>query len=111
MPQVEPTKRTSAKSAPEATKRASAKSGHSLPLRGRVGEGARVGEGGRPRPAGDATADPRLFKAVTGDRPATDIIGQIRGLLSRGQLRTGDRLPSERELAERFAVSRNTVRQ
>jgi DNA-binding FadR family transcriptional regulator len=64
-----------------------------------------------PRAAGDAAADPRLFKPVKGDRPATDIIGQIRALLAEGQLRTGDRLPSERELAERFAVSRNSVRQ
>jgi DNA-binding FadR family transcriptional regulator len=55
--------------------------------------------------------NPRLFKPVKGDRPSTDIIGQIRGLLGRGELRTGDRLPSERELAERFAVSRNSVRQ
>jgi len=43
-------------------------------------------------------------------RASTAIIDQIRTLLLDGGLREGDRLPSERELAERFGVSRVTVR-
>lgn len=39
------------------------------------------------------------------------IVDQIRSLVRTGQLRPGDRLPSERELCERFGVSRVTVRE
>ncbi len=38
------------------------------------------------------------------------IIRQIRDLILSGQLASGDRLPAERKLAERFGVSRNHVR-
>ena len=51
------------------------------------------------------------FKAVVGTRPADEILAQIRDQLARRKLKAGDRLPSERELAEQFAVSRNSVRQ
>ncbi len=46
------------------------------------------------------------FKETSVDR----IIRQIRSLITSGQLKSGDRLPSERKLAERLAVSRNHVR-
>ena len=36
---------------------------------------------------------------------------QIRGLIADGQLKSGDRLPPERDLAERFRVSRTSVRE
>ncbi len=39
------------------------------------------------------------------------IVLQIRGMIERGELAVGDRLPSERRLAEMFSVSRNTVRE
>ena len=39
------------------------------------------------------------------------IVDQVRLLMRRGQLTAGDRLPSERELCERFGVSRVTVRE
>jgi GntR family transcriptional regulator, transcriptional repressor for pyruvate dehydrogenase complex len=39
------------------------------------------------------------------------IVDQIRLLIRSGQLTAGDRLPSERELCERFGVSRVTVRE
>ncbi len=40
-----------------------------------------------------------------------DIVLQIRGMIDRGELVRGDRLPPERRLAELFSVSRNTVRE
>jgi GntR family transcriptional regulator, transcriptional repressor for pyruvate dehydrogenase complex len=57
------------------------------------------------------TRKEKLFRSVVGNSPATEIIGQIRSLLASQRLRAGDRLPSERELAEQFGVSRNSVRQ
>jgi GntR family transcriptional repressor for pyruvate dehydrogenase complex len=50
------------------------------------------------------------FRPIKIGRASTAIVDQIRALLLDGGLREGDRLPSERELAERFAVSRVTVR-
>lgn len=52
-----------------------------------------------------------VFSPVVGNRPADEIIAQIRVKLSAQELKAGDRLPSERELSEQFAVSRNSVRQ
>ena len=40
-----------------------------------------------------------------------DIVLQIQGMIDRGELAVGDRLPPERRLAEMFSVSRNTVRE
>ncbi|OWT66358.1 FadR/GntR family transcriptional regulator [Candidimonas nitroreducens] len=52
------------------------------------------------------------FKPVDdGIRPADAIQAQIRGMISSRTLKAGDRLPSERDLAEQFSVSRNSVRQ
>ena len=44
-------------------------------------------------------------------RASDDITAQIRAEVSSGRLKPGTRLPSERELAERFGVSRNTLRE
>jgi DNA-binding FadR family transcriptional regulator len=40
-----------------------------------------------------------------------EIVRQIRTLVAQGKLKSGDRLPPERELAERFKVSRASVRE
>lgn len=40
-----------------------------------------------------------------------EIVEQIRQLVKEGQLKAGDRLPSERELAERLQVSRASLRE
>jgi len=40
-----------------------------------------------------------------------EIVQQIKGLIGEGNLNPGDRLPSERELSERLAVSRASVRE
>lgn len=50
------------------------------------------------------------FEEVTVESPVDLIIRQIKNLLSSGQLKPGDRLPSERQLAERFGVGRTHVR-
>lgn len=51
------------------------------------------------------------FRRVKTPRAFEDITEQIRRELSSGRLRAGDRLPSERDLAEQFGVSRNTLRE
>ncbi len=43
-------------------------------------------------------------------RAHEEVVRQLRALMEREVLRTGDRLPSERELAKQFGVSRVTVR-
>src|SRR5215475_10006899 len=39
-----------------------------------------------------------------------EIVDQIKDLISKGRIKPGDRLPPERELAELFKASRNSVR-
>jgi GntR family transcriptional regulator, transcriptional repressor for pyruvate dehydrogenase complex len=39
------------------------------------------------------------------------VLAELRGLIADGGLKVGDRLPTERELCERFSASRNTVRE
>lgn len=51
------------------------------------------------------------FTPVESGRPAEEIQVQIRKLIASHRLKAGDRLPTERDLAERTGVSRNTVRQ
>jgi len=50
------------------------------------------------------------FTPVRQARASSEIVSQIEHAIFDGELRTGDRLESERELAERFGVSRITVR-
>lgn len=52
-----------------------------------------------------------IFTPVVIEKPSDKIIDQIKGLISRGDLKPGDRLPPERQLAEQFKVSRNYVRE
>ena len=40
-----------------------------------------------------------------------DIVRQVRALIADGHLKSGDRLPPERDLAQRFRVSRTSVRE
>lgn len=51
------------------------------------------------------------IKPVRKTRAYEEIVRQVRTLTEREILKPGDRLPSERELAERFKVSRVTIRQ
>ena len=54
---------------------------------------------------------PDMFRPVNVDRVSQVIVDQIKVLIRDGRLQPGDRLPSERELCQRFGVSRVTVRE
>lgn len=57
------------------------------------------------------TGKGELLTRVSIGRISEVIVEQVRLLIRQGQLSAGDRLPSERELCERFGVSRVTVRE
>jgi GntR family transcriptional repressor for pyruvate dehydrogenase complex len=59
----------------------------------------------------DAPSKGDLLSRVSIGRISEVIVDQVRLLIRQGQLSAGDRLPSERELCERFGVSRVTVRE
>jgi GntR family transcriptional repressor for pyruvate dehydrogenase complex len=48
---------------------------------------------------------------IAGTRIYAEIVRQIRKLITEGKLKSGDKLPPERDLAERFRVSRASVRE
>jgi len=52
-----------------------------------------------------------MFKPVKKIRIYEDIMSRIRGMVDKGDLSAGDRLPSERELSAAFRVSRPSVRE
>lgn len=52
-----------------------------------------------------------MFQAYKGRRAFEDIAGQIKQAILSEQLNDGDRLPSERLLAEQFQVGRVTIRE
>lgn len=54
---------------------------------------------------------PVSFESVRPRRAVDDIIGQIRERIRTQELLPGQKLPSERELADQMGVSRNTVRE
>jgi DNA-binding FadR family transcriptional regulator len=61
--------------------------------------------------AAQAVGTGDLLSRVSIGRISEVIVDQIRLLIRQGRLVAGDRLPSERELCERFGVSRVTVRE
>jgi GntR family transcriptional repressor for pyruvate dehydrogenase complex len=52
-----------------------------------------------------------MFSRVSVNRVSQVIVDQIKLLIRDGKLKPGDRLPSERDLCQRFGVSRVTVRE
>ncbi|MGA8355177.1 MAG: winged helix-turn-helix domain-containing protein [Solirubrobacteraceae bacterium] len=58
-----------------------------------------------------AKPDATVFTAAQRVRSFEDIIAQVRDAVAEGRLRPGERLPSERALAESFGVSRATLRE
>ena len=51
------------------------------------------------------------FRKITSEKIASAIVRQVEELILQGILRPGDRLPAERDLAERLDVSRPTLRE
>jgi GntR family transcriptional repressor for pyruvate dehydrogenase complex len=51
------------------------------------------------------------LEPIKGTRIYEEIVRQIKGLIADGHLKSGDRLPPERDLSERFRVSRTSVRE
>jgi GntR family transcriptional repressor for pyruvate dehydrogenase complex len=64
-----------------------------------------------PQPRSAAPGQDDMFSRVSSRRISEVIVEQIRELIRQGQLVPGSRLPAERELCERFGVSRVTVRE
>lgn len=58
-----------------------------------------------------ALSDAEIFTPVHTDRMSQAIVDQIKAMLRSGRLRPGDRLPTERQLCERYGVSRVTLRE
>jgi GntR family transcriptional repressor for pyruvate dehydrogenase complex len=52
-----------------------------------------------------------MFKPVKKTRIHEEIVFKIKDMIEKGKLKTGDKLPTERELAEAFKVSRPSVRE
>src|SRR6202167_3934499 len=66
------------------------------------------------RPAGSAprrAGGNAVYKLVRTSRLYEQIVMQIEESILKGTLKAGDQLPSERELAQRFGVSRTAVRE
>lgn len=57
--------------------------------------------------------DSNIFKTIDAERQGTsseEVVQQLREMIHRGELRSGDRLPPERDLAKQLGVSRPTLR-
>ncbi len=52
-----------------------------------------------------------MLRAIKKTRIHEEVVTQIHDLIREGKLKAGDQLPSERELAETFKVSRTSVRE
>ena len=59
----------------------------------------------------ELAGDRALYKLVHTSRLYEQIVQQIEGSIVDGSLKSGDQLPAERELAQRFGVSRTAVRE
>lgn len=57
-------------------------------------------------------SDPALdnFEQIVYSKPSDIIINQIKNLIASGQIKPGEKLPSERKLSEKLMVSRSAVR-
>lgn len=68
--------------------------------------------GSKPNPSTDKPAtDASWLRPVRANRVFDEILDAIEGAIRSGELRAGDRIPAERELATRLAVSRTAVRE
>src|SRR5213076_1544426 len=65
-------------------------------------------EARRRGPAGDEAMSIAPIKST---RIYQEIVRQIKAMIAEGRLKSGDQLPPERDLAEKFLVSRTSVRE
>ena len=74
--------------------------------------GGRPGRSGPAGPkAGPPAAPPMEIAPIKSTRIYEEIVRQIKGMIAEGRLKSGDQLPPERDLAEKFLVSRTSVRE
>ena len=59
----------------------------------------------------DPVSGKPLYRAVKTSRLYEQIVQQVEDSILKGQLKPGDQLPAERDLAQRFGVSRTAVRE
>src|SRR5580658_8156167 len=59
----------------------------------------------------DSLADKLAYRTVKTSRLYEQIVQQVEDSILKGQLKPGDQLPAERDLAQRFGVSRTAVRE
>ncbi len=59
----------------------------------------------------DPPAEKPVYRAVKTSRLYEQIVQQVEDSILKGQLKPGDQLPAERDLAQRFGVSRTAVRE
>jgi GntR family transcriptional repressor for pyruvate dehydrogenase complex len=59
----------------------------------------------------DSSTEKPLYRAVKTSRLYEQIVQQVEDSILEGQLKPGDQLPAERDLAHRFGVSRTAVRE
>jgi GntR family transcriptional regulator, transcriptional repressor for pyruvate dehydrogenase complex len=64
-----------------------------------------------PNQAVDALATKPLYRTVKTSRLFEQIVEQVEESILKGQLKPGDQLPAERDLAQRFGASRTAVRE
>jgi GntR family transcriptional regulator, transcriptional repressor for pyruvate dehydrogenase complex len=63
------------------------------------------------QPPSESHQAPFQVSAINQEPASNRVVSQVLGMVRAGSLKAGDRLPSERELAEMFQVSRPTVRE
>jgi GntR family transcriptional repressor for pyruvate dehydrogenase complex len=64
-----------------------------------------------PNELANSLADKPVYRAVKASRLYEQIVQQVEESILKGQLKPGDQLPAERDLAQRFGVSRTAVRE
>lgn len=60
---------------------------------------------------GDRTERGMEIAPIKSTRIYQEIVRQVKAMIAEGRLKSGDRLPPERDLAEKFVVSRTSVRE
>lgn len=63
------------------------------------------------RRKGDPAKPEMGIEPIKSTRIYEEIVRQVKGMIAEGRLKSGDQLPPERDLAEKFVVSRTSVRE